>query len=163
MTNQLRDSLVFDYGANLMAREEFWVFGMDYLEQAAEGMVALELSLSKVPLPDENTAEEVIRQCQLRGGMPTVESDVCKVMARRALSENMLGDSLVWAIRSQNNIFVTSIADIFLNVSRVLNFFSASATMVLFFRLSAKPGRCPVRIFWKILERKCLFRQDLCS
>lgn len=116
LTTQLRDALVFDYGTTLMAREDTWIQGIEYVEQATEGRTALELCLSRVPLKDETVAEEVIRQCQLRN-YPRVESEVCKVMARKALSEDMLGDALVWAIKSQNNLFVASVADIFLNVS----------------------------------------------
>lgn len=94
-----------------------WVQGVEYLEQAADGRTALELCLSKVHLTDETVAEDVIRQCQMRN-YPAVESEVCKVMARKALNESMLGDALVWAIKSQNNLFVASVADIFLNVSK---------------------------------------------
>lgn len=116
LTTQLRDALVFDYGSTLLAREDVWVQGIEYLEQATEGRTALELCLSKVHLKDEAVAEEVIRQCQVRN-YPGVESEVCKVMARKALNENMLGDALVWAIKSQNNLFVAAVSDIFLNVS----------------------------------------------
>lgn len=107
---------MFDYGSTLLAREDVWVHGIEYMEQATDGRCALELCLSKVNLKDEIVAEEVIRQCQLRN-FPAVESDVCKVMSRMALSENQLGDALIWAIKSQNNIFVAAVADIFLNVS----------------------------------------------
>lgn len=117
LTSQLRDALVFDYGSTLLARDDVWVQGVEYLEQAADGRTALELCLSKVHLTDETVAEDVIRQCQMRN-YPAVESEVCKVMARKALHEDMLGDALVWAIKSQNNLFVASVADIFLNVSK---------------------------------------------
>lgn len=89
------------------------------MEQAKEGRTALELCLSRVHVKDESVAEEVIRQCHLRS-YPAVESEVCKVMSRRALQDNLLGDALVWAIKSQNNIFVAAVADIFLNVSVVI-------------------------------------------
>lgn len=116
LTSQLRDALVFDYGSTLLSRKDVWVQGIDYIEQSSEGRTALELCLAKVNLEDETVAEEVIRQCKLRN-YSEVEMQVCKVMSRKALNENMLGDALVWAIRSQNNLFVASVADIFLNVS----------------------------------------------
>lgn len=119
LTTQLRDALVFDYGSTLLAREDVWVQGIEYMEQAAEGRTALEVCLSKVHLKDETLAEEVIRQCQLRN-YPAVDSEVCKVMARKALNESMLGDALVWAIKSQNNLFVAAVADIFLGVRNLL-------------------------------------------
>lgn len=131
--------------------------GIDYLEQATEGRTALELCLSKVDLKDETVAEEVIRQCQLRS-YSAVESEVCKVMSRKALGENLLGDALVWAIKSQNNLFVASVADIFLNVSQYLVICKIIITVIytsFLFRSSAKQVECPVQRYWKTSARKC--------
>lgn len=98
-----------------MTHDDFWTHGIDYLEQATEGRAAIELCLSKVHLKDENVAEQVIRECQFRG-FPAVESEVCKVMAQKAIGDELLGDALIWSIKSQSSLFATSVADLFLNV-----------------------------------------------
>lgn len=163
LTNQLRDALVFDYGSTLLAREDVWVQGIEYMEQATDGRTALELCLSRVDLKDATVAEEVIRQCQLRN-YPAVESEVCKVMSRKALNDNLLGDALVWAIKSQNNLFVAAVADIFLNVRIFkMEFKSSSLMRYCFFRSSVKKAECPVLRYWRISARRCSSLLDWCS
>lgn len=42
---------------------------------------------------------------------------MCKIQAMQSLKNERYGSALDWAIRSHDNIFVTAIADRFLNVS----------------------------------------------
>lgn len=35
VTGALRESLLFDFGASLMARDSLWLFGIDYLEHSS--------------------------------------------------------------------------------------------------------------------------------
>lgn len=49
-----------------------------------------------------------------------LEREICRVQGMKSLKNNRYGNALEWAIRSSDNIFVTSIADIFLNVSYIL-------------------------------------------
>lgn len=45
------------------------------------------------------------------------EKELCRVQARKSFNKGRYGNALEWALRSQDNIYVTSIADLFLRVS----------------------------------------------
>lgn len=45
------------------------------------------------------------------------EKELCRVQARRSFNNGRYGNALDWALRSQDNLYVTSIADHFLHVS----------------------------------------------
>lgn len=64
----LRDSLLFDFGAMLMSKNTYWIFGLDYLEQCSvEGASAIELFLSKIVIQNEKQAMKVINLAKNRG------------------------------------------------------------------------------------------------
>lgn len=66
--SSLRDSLLFDFGAMLMSKESFWVFGIDYLEQcSAEGNGAIELFLSKMNIKTEKNAMKILNVIKSKG------------------------------------------------------------------------------------------------
>lgn len=46
-----------------------------------------------------------------------IEKELCRVQAKKSLNNGRYGNALEWALRSQDNIYVTSIADHFLRVS----------------------------------------------
>ncbi|XP_055693770.1 nuclear pore complex protein Nup75 [Lutzomyia longipalpis] len=115
VASELRDSLVFEYGCTLMGQREFWPFGVDYLENGPpEGLGAIEMYLSRLPIACEEDAEQILAVAKSRG-ITSIERDVCRVLSARYISNGDYGKGLIWGVRSQDNIYVTSIADIFLN------------------------------------------------
>lgn len=63
----LRDSLLFDFGATLMSKDSFWVFGIDYMEQSSEGIRAMELFLTKINIKNEKQALKIVNLARKRG------------------------------------------------------------------------------------------------
>lgn len=64
----LRESLLFDFGAMLMSRESFWVFGIDYLEQCTTmGHGAIELFISKMNIKNEKGALKLLNVLRGKG------------------------------------------------------------------------------------------------
>ncbi|XP_059608991.1 nuclear pore complex protein Nup75 [Phlebotomus argentipes] len=115
VASELRDSLLFEYGCTLMSQCEFWPFGLDYLEHGPpEGLGAIEIHLSRLPIASDDDAEQILAAAKARG-LSSIERDVCRVLAARYLASDDHGSALMWGVRSQDNIYVTSIADIILN------------------------------------------------
>lgn len=110
----LRENLVLDYGSVLMSRSSLWEIGLDYLEfSSTEGIGAREILLQRVPVNNDIQAMKVITVAR-RYGLPLVEQEVCRVLVKRSLSFKNYGNALEWAIRSRDNIYVTKVANIFL-------------------------------------------------
>lgn len=117
---ELRDSLLFDFGTTLMSKDSLWVFGLDYLEfSSKEGPAAMELLLTKIPIKTEKQAQKIIAVARSKG-LLSVETEICRVMAAKSLLEKRNGNALEWALRSQDYILVTGIANTFLDVSLIL-------------------------------------------
>lgn len=111
----LRENLIVDYGSSLMSRGSLWEIGMDYLEfSSPEGLGVREMLLQRVPINNDQQAFNVISVAR-RCGLPLVEQEICRVMAKRSMFLKNHGNALEWAIRSRDNIFVTKIANIFLH------------------------------------------------
>lgn len=112
----LRNSLLFDFGAMLMSKESFWIFGVDYLGQCSiEESAAIELFLTKIIIHNEKQAMKIINVARNRG-YSEVEKEICRVQAMKSFKNGRFGNTLDWALRSQCATLVTSIADMFLNV-----------------------------------------------
>lgn len=110
----LRENLICDYGSMLMSRGSLWEIGMDYLEfSSPEGLGARELLLQRVPIKNDVQAMNVITVAR-RCGLFSVEQEIGRVMVKRSLSMKNYGNALEWAIRSRDNIYVTKVANIFL-------------------------------------------------
>lgn len=112
----MRESLLFDFGSTLLARESLWIIGLDYLECCTEGFGAMEILLPKIPVKNEKQALKIINLANQKGLSDSIEKEICRVQAMQSLRNRRYGNALEWALRSHDNIFVTSIADIFLNV-----------------------------------------------
>lgn len=64
----LRNSLLFDFGAMLMSKESFWLFGIDYMEQCSmEEAAAIEVFLTKIVIHNERQAMKVLHVAKSRG------------------------------------------------------------------------------------------------
>lgn len=112
----LRHSMIFDYGSFLMTTHNLWQVGVDYLDACQhEGAAAIELILPRIPLRNERQAFKIIALAKKRG-MQNVEQDICKVLSKRAYSDQRYGSALEWAVRSKDVLLVTAIADYILKV-----------------------------------------------
>lgn len=112
-----RESLLFDFGSNLMSRDSIWLLGINYLEQCGlEGEGAVKTLLSRIPVNNEKQALKVIEIAQGRGYVE-VEQEICKIFAKKSMALGRPGNALDWAIRSKDTTYVTSITDFFLDVS----------------------------------------------
>lgn len=117
VTATLRQSLVHDFGSALMARDSLWLIGSDYLANCGPtGLGALELQLTRVHVANERQAHKVLAVAKAHG-FAEAERELCRVQATRSLQRERLGNALEWAIRSGDNVFVTAVADRFLDVS----------------------------------------------
>uniref|UniRef100_A0A1A9W0U1 Nuclear pore complex protein Nup85 n=1 Tax=Glossina brevipalpis TaxID=37001 RepID=A0A1A9W0U1_9MUSC len=112
---KLRDSLLYEFGSNLMTRNSLWQLGMDYLEYCSEqeGIATLELLLTKIPIKTEKQALKILDICSKKN-FNNAEEEICKVQAKKSFSEERYGNALEWAIRSKDTLYITSIADFLL-------------------------------------------------
>ncbi|XP_023164937.2 nuclear pore complex protein Nup75 [Drosophila hydei] len=110
----LRYSMVFEYGSYLMTSHNLWQLGIDYLDCCKqEGVAAIEQLLPRIPLKSERQAFKIIAMAKERG-LVNVEQDICKVLSKRAYSDQRYGSALEWAVRSKDVLLVTAIADFIL-------------------------------------------------
>uniref|UniRef100_A0A3B1K1J9 Nuclear pore complex protein Nup85 n=1 Tax=Astyanax mexicanus TaxID=7994 RepID=A0A3B1K1J9_ASTMX len=112
--SNLREFLVLEYASGLFSHHSLWQLAVDYFDHCPEfGRVYLELQLERVPLETERKALKVLRICEQRQMNEQVRS-ICKIMAKRALSNNRLGSALSWSIRAKDAAFATLISERFL-------------------------------------------------
>lgn len=152
--------MLYEFGSNLMTRNSLWQLGMDYLQFCSEeGLAALELCLTKIPIKTEKQATKILEICR-KMNFPNAEQEICKVQAKQSLDDERYGNALEWAIRSKDTLYVTSIADFLLKVSR--RFFEVFSFLMFFycFSIMPKPVTCFARISLQILVPKCLSPQD---
>ncbi|XP_053087338.1 nuclear pore complex protein Nup85-like [Pangasianodon hypophthalmus] len=112
--SNLREFLVLEYASGLFSHHSLWQLAVDYFDHCPEfGRVYLELQMERVPLETERKALKVLRICEQRQMNEQVRS-ICKIMAKRALSNNRLGSALSWSIRAKDAAFATLISERFL-------------------------------------------------
>ncbi|XP_060760323.1 nuclear pore complex protein Nup85 isoform X2 [Neoarius graeffei] len=112
--SNLREFLVLEYASGLFSHHSLWQLAVDYFDHCPEfGRVYLELQIERVPLETERKALKVLRICEQRQMNEQVHS-ICKIMAKRALSNNRLGSALSWSIRAKDAAFATLISERFL-------------------------------------------------
>lgn len=111
--NAFRDSLIFDFGTTLMSRKSFWNFGVNYLEHCTNGPAARELLLARVPFDTDKDASKLMSTAK-RINAPSVEQHICRVMTQKSLLNARYGNALHWAIRSNDQVYIRSVVDHFL-------------------------------------------------
>lgn len=112
--SDFRDCLVYNFGVCLMSQPSFWKVGcLNYLEYCNDGPAARELLLSRLPFRNEDQANKYISAAR-QIGATGVESEICRVIARRNLQNGRHGNALQWAIRSTDKIFITALVNYFL-------------------------------------------------
>ncbi|XP_055612851.1 nuclear pore complex protein Nup75 isoform X2 [Uranotaenia lowii] len=110
-----RESLLYDFGCLLMTHKAgLWEAGLDYLEfSSTEGLGAREALLARIPIRNEKQALKLISAAK-KNGFASVESEICKVLVKKNLSNKLYGNALEWAIRSRDSFYVSAVANIFL-------------------------------------------------
>lgn len=99
-----------------MSRESLWIFGIEYLQHCSvEGILAMELFLSKIPIKNEKHAWKLIAIARSKG-LACLEAEICRIQVKTSLNRKRYGNALEWALRSQDYSLITSIADVFLDV-----------------------------------------------
>lgn len=111
--NAFRNSLIFDFGTTLMSRRSFWKFGMNYLGYCTDGFVARELLLAHVPFNTDKEASKLISAAQ-RIHATGIEQQICRVMTQKCIRNARHGNALHWAIRSNDQAYIRSVVDCFL-------------------------------------------------
>ncbi|KAI4890976.1 hypothetical protein NFI96_018597 [Prochilodus magdalenae] len=112
--SNLREFLVLEYASGLFSHHSLWQLAVDYFDHCPEfGRMYLELQIERVPLETERKALKVLRICEQRQMTEQVRS-ICKIMAKRSLSNNRLGSALSWSIRAKDAAFATLISERFL-------------------------------------------------
>lgn len=112
--DDFRDSLIFDFGTNLMSNNSFWQFGINYLEYCNEGQAARELLIARIPFKTDKEAAKIISAVR-RLEAPHLETQICRVMAQNSIANGRYGNALHWAIRSNDKVYITSVVDYFLH------------------------------------------------
>lgn len=100
------------------------------------------------------------------------EKELCRVQARKSFNNGRYGNALEWALRSQDNIYVTSIADLFLRVRiksiinkvtpRQMTAFSPSLSLFCC-SITQKPVKFYAKMSSNISEQRYSFRHVWCS
>ncbi|XP_014230395.1 nuclear pore complex protein Nup85 [Trichogramma pretiosum] len=114
VTDMLHESLILDYGSTMMGHHSLWQCGASYLEHCPEqGHARLEVLLQTIPLGSEARIRKIIDVAK-QNNMPEVVSSICKIQGLKCIKQNRLGNALAWALKSQDVLFATHIADRFL-------------------------------------------------
>lgn len=141
-----------------MSKETLWVFGIDYLEQCStEGSGAIELFLSKMNIKNEKSAMKILNVIRNKNLLEVgryifelseiiqiscvsiiincfsiIEKELCRVQSKKSFNNGRFGNALDWALRSQDTLYVTSIADRFLRVSFTNHYYLLQKIYILF-------------------------------
>lgn len=108
--SELRESLLLDYASVLLGHSSIWQVGILYLDHCGPSGVAMAQSvLERIPLTDDSRAYKVIQMATDRNFESVVVS-VCRVMGRRALSQDRLGAAIWWGVRSRETAFTSHLA-----------------------------------------------------
>lgn len=82
----------------------------------------------------ENSVEHTLNYfCVFFFSRLHAERELCRVQAIKSLNNDRLGNALDWALRSQDNLHVTSIADLILKVRVLSSLYSMFVVVVFVF------------------------------
>lgn len=113
---RFRDNLISEYAAPLMSHRSMWTAGVSYmhsLDASPASRAKLELYLQRIPLTNRRSAQQVLALAD-RFKLKSLQRNVCQVLARKAFNEHRYSESLLWAIRSEQQSLITHLADQFL-------------------------------------------------
>lgn len=99
-----------------MAKETLWQVGLDYLGYSnSEGLGIRDILLTRIATKHENQVMKVIFVAR-KYGLTHVETDICRVQVKKNLQKKCYGNALEWSLRSKDTVYITGIANIFLEV-----------------------------------------------
>lgn len=108
---QLRESLLRDYALCLFSHSSLWNVGVLYLDHCPTlGLATLEHLLPRLSFHSEFKANKILAIAQERQ-LTSVATSVCRMMGRRALTNERLGAAVAWAVRAQDATLATHAAD----------------------------------------------------
>lgn len=97
-----------------MGHHSLWQAGLSYLDCCpTHGLYAAALLLERLPLGSEARTHKIIKEAQKRN-MPHLVQSVCKAQGMKSLKQGRLGNALAWAMRSQDSMFASYLAEQFL-------------------------------------------------
>lgn len=109
----LQDFFTHEYGSRLIGHKSLWQVGLSYLDYTKNGMHTIELLLPRIKLDSEYKTNKIIREAQKRG-LSSVVQTVCKIQGKESARKGRLGNALTWALKSQDSIFISLLADKYL-------------------------------------------------
>lgn len=113
---ELREYLLLEFAASLMAHASLWVVGADYLMSncSTSGRKHLERYIEKIPVDSEKKALKILRLCE-KHGFAEQSKSICKVLGMKAIRRNRLGVALSWCLRAKDEEFAAYLTEKFLN------------------------------------------------
>ncbi|KAJ8679027.1 hypothetical protein QAD02_014814 [Eretmocerus hayati] len=114
VTNLLYESLILNYGSTLMSHHSLWQCGASYLEKCPmEGTQRLQMLLPTIPLGSESRVNKIIDIAK-QNNLHEIVSSICKIQGLKCIQQGRLGNALAWALKTQDIVFASHIADRFL-------------------------------------------------
>lgn len=109
----LRDFFVLEYANNLMGHNVLWNIGSKYYDHSELANNYLELSLEKIDIKDDLTAKKVLTIAK-QHNLHQLQRSVNKILARKWLDLGRYSSALNYAIKSDDEILITHICNLFL-------------------------------------------------
>ena len=112
--NKFRHSLLTEYAGSLMSHRSLWTIGSWYYESCEDqGRQYLNLFLERIPVRDPFCVKKVLVIAE-RLQLKQLQLTVCEIVARQHFKAGRLSESLIWAIRSEEEMLITDLCDRFL-------------------------------------------------
>ncbi|XP_066583629.1 nuclear pore complex protein Nup85-like isoform X2 [Prorops nasuta] len=114
VSKQLHESLLLEYGTTLMCHHSLWQCGASYLMHCEkQGKARLEILLPSLPMGSESRISKIIDIAK-DNNMNHIVTSICKIQGIKCIKRGRMGNALTWALKAQDNGFITYIADQFL-------------------------------------------------
>ena len=111
---QLREFLLLDYADSLISQGSMWQVAVVYYDACEEsGKQRLQLTLERLPFDNERKAMKIIDVAEKRN-LSVVAKSISRILATKWLNRNKLSQALTWALRSEDVLVCTHIADLYL-------------------------------------------------
>ncbi|KAL7635882.1 UNVERIFIED_CONTAM: hypothetical protein RMT77_013699 [Armadillidium vulgare] len=107
----IRESLLIDYGSELVSHKSLWQIGLVYLDTCgpASSIPIAEAVIERIPLDNDIKTFKLV-QASTERSFDSVAMSICRVMGRKMLREGHLGAAIWWGIRSQDVAFTSHLA-----------------------------------------------------
>lgn len=107
----LREYLLLEYASSLMSHKSLWAVAIHYFDFCPDnGSDYLGLYLERIPLDTEVKAHKLLHICEKRGLQEHAKS-ICKVMGKKCLLNNRVGQALNWFLKSKDSSYATVLSE----------------------------------------------------